>query len=143
MKVSYIEENSNIINECKEKINVGAYLYSILKDIPGIKYIEEITKEEVILAYSIYEVYPTVRITKEISVDLVCSVVGEIEDALDAEATMKIDSNEDRIYYLFYDKEGHYKLQLIVGHPRCRFIVDKEIVNHYESKSYERRVICD
>lgn len=143
MITKYITDNLDIISNCKKNIERGQAIFTLIKSIPGLQYLEELLEESFTIECDIWPEYPVLRITKECNLDMVCSVVGEVEAALEAEATIQVDGNDKRVYYHFNNFEDKEIFKITVGHPRCRFVDKKEVVNHYTSKSYERRLVCD
>lgn len=145
MITKYITHNIKEIYNAKKYIEIGDDFYNKLKDIVGIKYLEEVLGEQLILNSSWWGVQ--IDIDKEVHLDLVCSVVGEIEEVIGLTANMEIDSTWDSIYYRFKDELHDTKLKIKVGRPHCRFITESEEYEYYregeiKSHNIKKRVIC-
>lgn len=148
MKASFISEISEAIHLYKKAMKDGESFWNKLKDLPGIAYIEEVTNSTITLQSNPYSGV-TLLISQECNLDLVCSVVGEIEEELDLESVTEVDSYMDEVKYNFRHKGGrlaYFKIR--VARPKCRWVTLSEKVEYYKEGEVKDRnvvktVVCD
>ena len=145
MKTIFISSRDLNISAANKRFEECNAIYQKIKDVEGIAYLEEILGKEVILDADNWTSPHLSILDSKINLDIVCSVVGELELALGAEDTTVSTSIENKqIRYNIQDEGGKSLFVVYVYDPICEWKIEKEEIHHYtsESKVIHHKVLC-
>ena len=145
MKSSFISTELGHIHLAKKSIKSGLRFFNKIKDMSTLKWIEELTGEEVDLKYdSIFG--PTLLLPK-VEAEIVCGLVGELE--------RKFNTTDTKPSLLYGTKEVSYTLKPMIRgkysswtisvrfKPKnCEWKVEETNTHHYTTEDVKASLIA-
>ena len=129
----------------KKSIKSGLRFFNKIKDMPTLKWIEELTEEEIDLRYN--SIYGPTLLLPEVEAEIVCGLVGELE--------RKFNTADTKPSLSYSDKEILYTLKPITRgrHPywtisvrfkpkNCEWKVEETNIRHYTTEDIKASLIA-
>ena len=146
MKSSFISIELGHIHLAKKSIKSGLRFFNKIKDMPTLKWIEELTREEIDLMYN--SVYGPTLLLPKVEAEIVCGLVGELE--------RKFNTTDTKPSLLYGTKEVSYTLKPMISRDRfsywtisirfkpknCEWKIEETNTHHYTTEDIKASLIA-